>query len=283
MNNWKIKLFIFKILSIFPESIGNLLYFFLQNIKGSLNADSTLISTKETLKNFEKIISKDSNIDIKSVAELGSGWFPSLPYILVREKQIKKVESFDLNEFYSKGRIKSINKIYNLNSSNPNNLINEVKYHPYSDLSKVNLNKDINFMISRHVLEHIEPEIIKNIHMNFINQIGEHHVLHYVSPSDHRSYSDKSILLHDFLKYNEIEWQNLYTRFDYHNRLRLPEYRKIFLDLGYNIIYENYGKGKEGYISKFKKLNLDKRFLKYEDYENIAGNLIFFMKHNGRS
>ena len=84
--------------------------------------------------------------------------------------------------------------------------------------------------------------------------------------------------IHDYVRH----YGDLTTRFDYHNRMRLPEYREMFSKLGYKVIYEDYNKQSDDYIEKFKKINLNERFSKFKSFENIAGCLIFFMKYDDR-
>lgn len=276
-SNYKYRLWFFKFLSSFPNKIRINIYNSIQNLLGNLNIENKVLNVKKTLVDLDSIINKEKKLNIKGVIELGSGWSPALPYVLCIDKGIPKVNSYDKNEFYNSERIGEINDYFEI--SNKFRLIDQVKYFPNSDLANAKLTDDSNFLISRHVLEHINPHSIKKIHQNLIHQIGDHYVLHYISPSDHRSYSDKSLFLHDFLKYSEDEWDKRSTVFDYHNRMRLPEYRKLFLKLGYKFIFEDYSVPDKQYLDQFMSLELNERFCKFSIYENSAGNLRFFMKY----
>ncbi len=184
----------------------------------------------------------------------------------------------DLNCFYNKKRINLINEKFNLRLDGK--LATGIEYHPRTDLTIAKINKDFDLVISRFVLEHVPPQTILKIHQNIADQIGKHYVLHYISPSDHRSYFDKSISLYDFLKYTEEEWNSLFTRYDYHNRMRLPEYIQLFESMGYKVIFKDFStpKGKEK--ENFKSLKLNKRFANFTDEENTAGSIILFLEYN---
>ena len=61
--------------------------------------------------------------------------------------------------------------------------------------------------------------------------------------------------------------------------MRLPEYRKLFLKLGYKFIFEDYSVPDQQYLDQFMSLELNERFCKFSIDENSAGNLRFFMKY----
>src|SRR5690606_37598238 len=104
-------------------------------------------------------------------------------------------------------------------------------------------------------------------HQKFKKELPEAYIIHLISPSDHRAYVDKKLSNQDFLRYGEKEWENRQTRFDYHNRLRLPQYLEIFNDLGYNIIlleFESANISSETY-KKFKAVPLHDDYIKFSD------------------
>ena len=279
--DYRYKFIVFRVLSMLPNRIGDLVYNTLQAFLGSLNGKRSLRATRGTLKDFNEILQKEENVKISGVIEMGSGWYPSLPYILTLEKGVNKVFTFDKNLFYNSKRIQEINDLFNLKKGGQ--LIDQVDYFPKKDLINCDLPKDGNLFISRFVLEHVPPSIIERVHKNLIEKTEEHYVLHYISPGDHRAYSDHSLGLQDFLQFSEKQWERNFTRFDYHNRMRLPEYRKLFKDLGYHTIYESFELPGDKHVEKFKAMKLDDRFKGFSDEENLAGSIIIFLKYkNGK-
>ena len=104
-------------------------------------------------------------------------------------------------------------------------------------------------------------------------------MLHLISPSDHRAYSDSSLSLQDFLKYSEEEWDKVQTKFDYHNRLRLPHYLKI-LSEDFEVLYFEHDKidiNSDSY-KKFKKLSIHRDFSGFSDQELMAGSINILLK-----
>ena len=105
-------------------------------------------------------------------------------------------------------------------------------------------------------------------------------ILHMISPSDHRAYTDKSLSYYDFLKYSKDEWKKQHTKFDYHNRLRLPDYINIFKEAGYEVVsldYDTCDKNSEKY-QKFKELTLHEDYKDYTEEELLAGSINVLLK-----
>ena len=122
---------------------------------------------------------------------------------------------------------------------------NAIEYFPKKSIETAPL-ANTKFVISRFVLEHVPPDIIESIHKTLSEKLSENdYILHLISPSDHRAYTDKSISLYDFLQYSQKEWDTIQTKFDYHNRLRLPQYLTIFKK-EFEIVHLEFQPCKEG-------------------------------------
>ena len=285
MNN-KIKTLIFKYLSLFPREIGNYLYHKIQNKNQANNLNLKLISAKDTFNELEKLCSF-LKIDLKekTILEIGSGWVPSLPYLFLYKSFAKKIITYDINKHYQEHNLKNFNELFEskynvLLNVDEKNLPLEVEYIPNCNVSDCK-DQSVDVVFSRFVFEHVPTEEIKNIHQKFqLNLKKGTYIIHFISPSDHRAYTDKTLTLQDFLKYSKKEWDKIQTRFDYHNRLRFSEYLNIFKELNIEIVYQNYilPDKKSSQYQLFKKLTL------HEDYENfteedlVAGNIIIILK-----
>jgi hypothetical protein len=156
----------------------------------------------------------------------------------------------------------------------------EVEYYPNKDISDESL-KNIHVIYSRFVLEHVSPEKIKKMHLRFKKTLDPGtRIFHFISPSDHRAYVDKSLSLQDFLRYSQREWDKKQTRFDYHNRLRLPDYLQLFEDLDLEIVHSEFDippKDSAAY-KKFKAVPLHEDYLKYAEEDLLAGSINIVLK-----
>jgi hypothetical protein len=103
--------------------------------------------------------------------------------------------------------------------------------------------------------------------------------IHLISPSDHRAYSDSSLSLYDFLKYSNEEWDSIQTKFDYHNRIRLPQYLQLF-EKNFEIVSLEFDSCKEGSEQhrKFKKFKINELYENYSDEELTAGSIAILLK-----
>lgn len=277
---------IFKILSFFPNRFGYFLYHFLQNIGSNSTFDKKVHATSNSFKTVTRIL-KTNNIDIEGIriAELGSGWVPIFPYQLILEGKAMHVDTYDINEHYNTKEIKKLNQYYkdkynfDIESKKKYPLLNKVSYFPKTDICKGDL-KNTDLVLSRFVLEHVPPNIIREIHDFLFSKLKSgSYILHLISPSDHRAYSDNSLSLQDFLKYSEKEWNQIQTKFDYHNRLRLPQYLALFKNDFEIIFFEhdiiNY---ESESFKNFKKLKIHNDFAKFTDQELMAGSINILLK-----
>jgi hypothetical protein len=277
---------IFKGLSVLPSQLGYSIYHFLQNIGGNHTLESKMESTKNTFETVVEILNKNNiSMENKNIAELGSGWVPIFPYQLITEGKAKKVDTYDINEHFNQKEIEQLNAFYanKLDSvfekKGKYNLLKGVSYFPKTNICEGEI-QEVDLVLSRFVLEHVTPKDLTEIH-NFLysNLKSGSLVLHLISPSDHRAYSDSSLSLQDFLKYSEAEWNQIQTKFDYHNRLRLPQYIKI-LSERFEILYFEHDKintDSDSY-KKFKKLKLHSDFAGFSDQELMAGSINILLK-----
>lgn len=281
-----IKTKIFKALSIFPNKIGYAIYHYLQNISGNNTLEAKIRSTRNTYEKVVEILKmNDINIENRKIAELGSGWVPVFSYQLMIDGKAKKVDTYDINEHFNKNEIKKLNAFYSEQSDvvfekkGKYNLLKNVSYFPKTNICDGEL-LDIDLILSRFVLEHVTPSDIDEIHSFFSSSLKSgSFLLHLISPSDHRAYSDSSLSLQDFLKYSEHEWNSIQTKFDYHNRLRLPQYLNI-LGKYFEIIYFEHDKinmDSDSYL-KFKKLPIHDDFSMFSDQELMAGSINILLK-----
>ncbi len=286
--NHKIKSKVFKLLNLLPDSAGVSLYHFLQNFSENKNINFKIKSCDETYSMLSSICKK-LNIELKNknLIEIGSGWLPIMPYFFLFKAKCLKIQTYDLNNHYQKKSILKFNELfsshYNL-SITPNknhfNLPENIFYYPNKNIANEK-NIDAEIVFSRFVLEHVTPTDLLEMHQEFKKKLKKgSRIIHFISPSDHRAYSDKSLSLQDFLKYSESEWNQIQTKFDYHNRYRLPQYIDLFKLIGFEIEYLSFDNVKEtsDQFIKFSDLKIHSDFKKYTTNELTAGSIIVILK-----
>lgn len=269
---------IFKLLNLLPRDLGYLIYHKLQMV--TLKKVEFYLKTNEvSFQQIRKILS-ENNIILrgKDIIEIGSGWFPIMPFIFKEKLEVNNIYTYDINKHYSPKRILNSSKLFcdQLKVPPSKKLPSFIKYFPYTNIQKAIINYSPELVYSRFVLEHISPEELLEIHKNlYKNTSAETRILHLISPSDHRSYSDKSLSSYDFLKYSESEWNKIQTKFDYHNRLRLPDYLQIFEKSGYKVEFLSYDKVQKNSkkYKLFKQLELSSSYKKYSEEEVLAGSI----------
>ena len=289
MKKHQLKTFVLKVLDFLPTKMGFYLYYKIQ--AKSFKSINKFI--EPNLASYEKIKSilfkNDVLLKDKTIIEIGSGWIPLLPYFLKVKGNIDEVYTYDINRHYQQ---KNLDKCFDYISTNYKtdinlkiqgslNLPEFIKYHPFTNIIHADMPVNVDIVFSRFVLEHINPEDLISIHKKLFDTLpAEAYILHLISPSDHRAYNDQSLSLYDFLKYSKKEWNKIQTKFDYHNRFRLPNYLEIFTDAGFEIIYveyDNVNKNEDKY-KKFKELKIHSDFSQYSEEELLAGSINVLLK-----
>lgn len=283
------KTLIFKSLSLLPDKLGNSLYHIMQEYQNRSGIKSKIQKSETTIdKVIEICDSLKIDLENKTILEIGSGWFPIMPYFFILKCKVKKIFTYDINEHYDKKSILNFNKIFSkihdfdlkIDSKNKFGLPDEVDYFPSQNVVKTTL-PEAEIIFSRFVLSHVNPEDIFEMHKKFKKDFAAGtHIIHFISPSDLRQHGDKSISLQDFLKYSKEEWSKIMTKFDYHNRLRLPQFIKIFKTLEYEIVYTSFDSVEPNSSNHklFKKLEIHEDYKNFTEQELTAGNIIIVLK-----
>lgn len=272
-----------------PSKWGFYCYHIIQQKMDSNNFDLKLNRGLGAMNVIAKILAEiNSSLDNKSITEIGSGWLPVMPYLLKYQGNARSIYTYDLYDHYSAETIKDFNTYFvsktnaniDLSTLDAHNLPEDIHYFPKKNIIKTaKIESDVIF--SRYVLEHVTPQEIELMHKKFAAEMPKGSIiLHLISPSDHRAYVDPSLSMQDFLKYSKKEWKAKMTKFDYHNRLRLPQYLEIFEKCGLEIAYLNYEVPKEDSASyqKFKALKIHEDYLKFTDKELMAGAINIALK-----
>jgi hypothetical protein len=270
----------FKVLDKLPAYLGFFIYHSIQK-RFTSSTKSKYLANKKSFDKVESILEQKMKLNGASVLEIGSGWMPIMPYLFKYRGEVKDVYTYDINQHYDNKYIDELNEIIKLEFNeeidqrgDKYHIPDFVKYFPKSNVITSELPERVDLVFSRFVLEHVTPDDLLKMHQRFANDLpDETLILHLISPSDHRAYSDKSLSHYDFLQYTQKEWNKIQTKFDYHNRLRLPHFIEAFENSGYEILHLEYDKVEKdsGKYRKFKKLEIDQEFLKFTEEEILAG------------
>ena len=278
----------FRLLEKLPNRLGDRLYHKIQKTFGGKNIHLKIEASRNSYSDFQRL-SKLLNISTsgKTIIEIGSGWLPIMPYFFKYLGEASTVITYDINRHYDRKNIDSLNLEFSekfkisieKSEIGKYNLPSGIKYYPNTDLNEVPIRK-AEIVFSRFVLEHINPLSIKRIHEIFKMEIPDAYIIHMISPSDHRAYVDKNLSNQDFLRFSEEQWQKKQTRFDYHNRLRLPEYLKIFKELKYEVLLleSESANINSNIYKKFKSVPLHNDYKEFSDDELTAGSINIVLK-----
>lgn len=284
-----VKTFAFKSLAILPSSIGVWLYHFLQNFSENKNLDTKINSTENTYNTLLRMCKElGISLENRTVVEIGSGWLPLIPYFLRFKSNVAKVHTYDLNAHYQKKNVEKVNTAFKQkygfiiepSTKNKYGLPEHIAYHPSENLVQADL-PDAQIIFSRFVLEHVTPADMFNMHVKFGQELRKGtYIIHFISPSDHRAYSDKSLSLQDFLKYSPQEWDGIQTTFDYHNRMRLPQYLELFKQCGLELVHVTYDNPEPGStaLDKFRELKIHGDYSRFSEEELTAGSINVILK-----
>jgi hypothetical protein len=283
--NHKLKTILFKL----PNKVDDFFYHKIQIFFDKSTLDNRLKSVESTYLRLDAILHKlEIDLNDKTVFEFGSGWFPSMPYFFKYNLKAKKVLTYDINEHFQRKTVLELNGIFSKNyHCNVKDLANDkyglpsgIEYFPNYNI----VTQDIplaDIVFSRYVLSHMKENDIIELHKKIIDQFKKGtYVIHFISPSDLRQHNDNSISLQEFLKYSKLEWEKIHTKFDFHNRLRLPQFLEIFSTCGFELVHLEFNSLKVGsrQFDLFKKVKLHEDYIKYSDEELTAGNILVVLK-----
>lgn len=135
---------------------------------------------------------------------------------------------------------------------------------------------DIDYVISRAVLEHIPSRDIPKILVEISHVLKPGGLLaNIIDNSDHFQHQDSSISRLNFLQFSDTTWGLICSLTDQQNRLRHSDYRKIFSSSGFQILYERRYVD-PGTLSTLDQLKIQPKFRTY-DREDLATLTSYFV------
>jgi hypothetical protein len=303
--NWRIKAIVQKIISFFPGNY-KINYLFQKHItKGVFLSDEYFFDRLGHAEKHAKFYFEEKHSFPDSTLELGTGWYPVVPIsmfllgadsintiditpLLDKEKLIvtlkKFIEAINNNKINSiflrdESRVK---KIIKLSEKAEQFELTEI-------LSKLNITylqadarslpfdaESIDFIHSNNTLEHIYEDILTDILTEF-NRIQKKSGLqsHFIDMSDHFAHADHSITIYNYLQFTENQWQRIDNSVQPQNRLRLNQYRNLYLKNGLTIIKEEI---RPGDINELNKVKLSSPFDSFSKSEVAVSHVYLLSK-----
>ena len=297
MKKWIQKALVQKIISYFPAS-NKINYLFQKYItKGVYLKDIYFYDRLNHARVHLKSYQKYSNNQIPNISlEIGTGWYPVVP-ISFFLAGTNKIYSVDVTFLTSKERIRTaLNKFIechklsrlkdyinivperfqilenildNFEDYSLNEILNMLKLkYLIEDARNLSLKNDsVDFINSNNTFEHIYPSILIPILKDFKRVIRKDGVMsHFIDMSDHFAHFDKSINIYNFLKFSDTKWKWIDNSIQPQSRIRICDYKKIYLDLKIPISEESFRKGN---LKELESISLAKKHLE-KPFEEIA-------------
>ena len=287
VSSWRVKLAAQRAIAALPGGLGTRVYHLLQTVSG---LDPNVRRHVEYVDRIERIMAELGRGPLRgsTVAELGSGWFPVMPLILFC-RGARAIHTYDLSDHYSVSRTRQaarelsrhVPHCPSLRGTAETGILPEtVRYHPRTDMSEHPIaSGSVDLAVSAFVLEHVPPGEIEKLHRASLEWLADDGIwIHWVSPSDHRAFSDPRLGPLDFLRYGEAEWARIAgNRFAYHNRLRRPQYRDLFERSGWRVVYDD-AVVRDDLITQLPSMVVHPDFAAFAPADLVAGSLVFALE-----
>jgi hypothetical protein len=253
---WRLKSKIFSFIDSFNAQ--PLLYFLQKNVTKRSRIKELDVNDNWVAHRFALIENQCTSL----VFEFGAG--KSLAQNLYLSNIVDRQIVVDLNpmidiELVDQARSLLTNKV-KLRSANNIKSLSDLKNYgidykaPY-DASKTNLdNKSIDACISTNTLEHIPKESIQDIFLELFRTLKDTGIVSAkIDYSDHYAHTDSTISLLNYLSFSEKEWKKHNHNCHFQNRLRHNDYKRIFIDCGFEIVSEKLSFGEDKISDELRK------------------------------
>jgi hypothetical protein len=124
----------------------------------------------------------------------------------------------------------------------------------------------VDLVCSNNTLEHIPGPVILDLFKEFQRVLSERGIMnHHIDMADHYANFDKRITVYNFLKFPEPVWRLFNNDLQYQNRLRLPDFRQLHLQAGFEVIEER----NQSRVDELRAVRLAAQFHNY-DLQELA-------------
>ena len=132
----------------------------------------------------------------------------------------------------------------------------------------------VDFVSSTNTLEHVPPEDIAPILSECARLLAPGGSMSFrIDMQDHASYADRRVSAYHFLRFSDRTWRLLTSDVSYQNRLRLPNYRRLFAEAGLEIVAEAIARPTAEHLAALDAVELAPRFRSYSREDLAARTL----------
>ena len=267
--NWKLKAALQQAVSLLPSNASFELYYRMQRACGTLRRVNPIEGFENGVRLLDAAEAASGDVRDKTVLEVGTGRRLNVPITLWLCGAAKTI-TVDLNR-YLKPRLiledieflrrhpAAIETAFGARARSDEFQrrlalllrrdldvtslceLAGIQYVAPHDAGRLPLaNETVDWHVSNNVLEHIAPDVMRNILLEGRRVVRRDGLLiHRVDFSDHFSEVDARITTVNFLRYSERQWRRYAgNRYNYHNRLRIDELESIIRAAGLEIVLQ---------------------------------------------
>ena len=244
-------------------AVGRAMYRTFQDIKASRTASADMGCDRAL--DLLGLIRKRESLRGRSFLEIGTGWCPWVPLVLLMAGA-RLVVTVDVNPWLShrtavrttRALLARVSRIGEQTETDPEGIrerlspaveaptldawlsVTGIRYIHGSGVQSAGLPaSSFDGVVSSNVLEHVTPEDLLAIHLESARLLRPGgFVAHRFNPQDHFSVDDRSITGANFLQFSAEDWHPLGgSGLAYHNRLRCPQHLDVIRTAGLSIVY----------------------------------------------
>lgn len=259
--NWKTRATILRLLDKAP--LGPRVYQILQRAAGEHRRPEFLLSKLRQCADLLTLARQRVPIRGACVLEVGSGWVPVLP-VACWLCGAKRIVTYDLNRYLLSNGLGRFLDFLRLRSNEIATMFADVaddelvrsrlatiepfakrpmafldyagiEYLAPADASATSLMpRSVDLHCSLNTWEHIPENALQAILREAARVLRPSGAaVHFVDPTDHFAYSDRSLLSMNFLRFSDRQWARYGgNRFTYHNRFHDSDYRALVASTG---------------------------------------------------
>lgn len=232
-----------------------------------------------------------TNGDRLNVLELGTGWYPVIPIafylcgaskiwtidkqLLLTTENVKKTVQLFV-DFVRRQELQALLPQFQADRVGALVCVSEecATLPPGEMLAKLNIDVllrdarrmgleecSVDFFFSNSVLQEIPEQILSAIFAEFRRLASPTGTMsHYINMVEPYACDDPHLTPFHFLQYSDTAWKWLNNSLHYHNRLRIPDYRKVHELAGFRITDEH---NEQGTQEDLNKVRLAEKFERY--------------------
>jgi len=298
MASWIAKAFVQKAISGLPSDWGHAANdFFRRHVTKGAGLSDRVFEERSTA--AARHVEAGLSIRDQPVIELGTGWYPVVPVALylcgfssitsvdlvqhmnaegLRDVALRFIDLNDrqtlgeLLPHYEAERIERLRQVV-ADTSRPATPADVGLTLMTGDASRLPLpDSYAGFIVSNSVLEHIYPDVLKPILVEFHRLMRPDGCMsHAIDLSDHFSHLAGNLTPYNFLRFSDRIWRMIDNHIQAQNRLRLDDYRALFDQTGWASTFET---SKSGSFELLGRVKLDRRFAAKAPEVNVVTEML---------